>query len=784
MNELLYGHNADEGIVAVHQADESTVRVYRRLKMGAPLAPTQNGALSAENIEFYPFFHLSSEIYIRGFQTASGKKYWVRQLTGNNHYQYLCVFARWSDMWDAVRFIVDRYNQTQEKKIQDYTETDIILLRADPVFQYLIQSGRTLFKGMEFNDIYRMQLDIKTYSKHGFEFSHPERSEDRIVVIALSDNRGWEHTISGKGKSEAKMLEELIRTIHERDPDVIEGHNIFNFDLPYIIKRCELHNIEFAIGRDGSVPHHYTVRTSFAERDVEYTNFEVNGRHIIDTWLLLQSYDVWKRSLESYSLKAAAQHFGFASPERIYIKGDKIAWYWDNDPEILIHSALDDVKEIRRLSEYLSRSAFYLTQMLPFNFGQVARTGAATKIESLLLRGYVRQKHSVPRPEQGTQTTGGYTDIFYTGIFGPIVHADVESLYPSIMINYNISPKADELRIFSALLKELTRLRLEAKKKMKEAVESTEKSRYDALQLSFKILINAFYGYLGYSRGLFNDYKQADKVTQTGQKILRRMIEEIQSKGCTVIEVDTDGILFVPPKDVVGEKAEREFVERLSNTMPEGINIGFDGRYKKMLSYKKKNYALLSYDNKVKVKGSSLISRSMERFARNYIQQCIDYLLNNNIGGLHKLYVNLYGDIREHNLDVKDFARTESLKDSIEEYDRDVASGKRNKTASYEVAKSSGRQYRSGDKISYYITGTDANIKGFENCKLAEEWDANFPDENVNYYLKRLDEYSRKFEIFFTPQDFHRIFSVEDLFGFSAQGIQNIVTEVRVAKAK
>ena len=129
------------------------------------------------------------------------------------------------------------------------------------------------------------------------------------------------------------------------------------------------------------------------------------------------------------------------------------------------------------------------------------------------------------------------------------------------------------------------------------------------MQSSFKILINSFYGYLGYGKGLFNDYDQADIITTTGQELLKKLIHEIELHNGTVIEVDTDGIFFIPPDNVVGEESERKFVEHLSETLPEGINLGFNGRYKKMLSYKKKNYALLHFDNRVTIKGSSLISR-------------------------------------------------------------------------------------------------------------------------------------------------------------------------------
>jgi DNA polymerase elongation subunit (family B) len=473
-----------------------------------------------------------------------------------------------------------------------------------------------------------------------------------------------------------------------------------------------------------------------------------------------------KRSMENYTLKYAAKYFGIASADRTYIPGEKISWHWDNDPEKLKEYALDDVRETRALSERLSMSTFYLTQMLPYNYGTVAKLGSASKIEALLLREYLRQRHSIPKPETGAQTTGGYADVYYTGVLGPIVHADVESLYPSIMISKNICPRTDTLQVFHSALEHLTKLRLQTKKQMKETQDELERSRLDALQSSFKTLVNSFYGYLGYARALFNDYLQADAVTTTGQELLRQMIHDIDLQNGKIIEVDTDGLYFIPPDNVAGETSEMRYVERLSGSLPEGINLGFDGRYKKILSYKKKNYALLGYDDRITIKGSSLISRSMEHFGRHYVQQCVECILNDRIPDLHSLYLEVGRSIREHLLDVRDFARTETLKEALEEYQREVEAGRRNRAASYELALHSSRSYRAGDKVSFYFTGSSANIKGFENAKEAAEWDSNFPDENVEYYLKRLEEFSGKFEVFFSEKDFRAIFSSEDLFGF------------------
>ena len=380
----------------------------------------------------------------------------------------------------------------------------------------------------------------------------------------MSDSKGWEHIISGEKQSEKAMLKELVRIIHDKDPDVIEGHNIYNFDLPYILTRCKLLGVDFTVGRDGSSPCAFDSRMSFAERSVGYSAHEIPGRHIIDTWLLVQAYDLSKRSLESYGLKYAAKYFGFAKEDRIYIQPEKISWYWDHEPDLLMRYALDDVHETRQLSEHLSQSSFYLTQMLPLNYGTVARLGSAAKIESLLLREYVRQKYSVPKPEPGTQTTGGYADIFYTGVLGPIIDVDVESLYPSIMIREKIAPTRETLGVFPVVLEELTHSRLEAKRQMQSATTPSEKSKFDAIQSSYKILINSFYGYLGYNRALFNDMKAADHITKTGQHILRQLMTSITDNGGTVVEVDTDGIFFVPPSTVNSESEERAFVRLIA----------------------------------------------------------------------------------------------------------------------------------------------------------------------------------------------------------------------------
>ena len=764
---ILYGHDPTPHLVALHplqqppEAEQALMRLYQRSEDGT--------ALHTEDVPFYPFFFLAD---IRLLRHVPRQHFRCKTLAGSNYYRYLVVFATWKTLWDTVRHLGETTGSTTRRPEELY-------MIPDPTQQYLMQTGRTLFHAMTFDDVHRMQLDIEVFTSGAFPLA--ERAEDRIILIALSDNRGWHHIIDGRTLSERAMLEKMVALIKAHDPDVLEGHNIYAFDFAYIMARCARHGVPFTIGRDGSVPRVFPSSMRFAERTVEFPALDIAGRHVVDTYFQVMTFDVFKRDLPGYGLKVAAQYFGLAEDSRTYIDGADISRVWQTEPERLLAYARDDVIETARLAHHLSGSTFYLTQMLPMTYGKVARTGPAAKIEALLVREYLRQRHALPRRERGGQMSGGYTDIFVTGVAGPVVYADVESLYPSIMLHYDVRPHADELGLFQQLLRRLTDLRLQTKHRMEAATDAAERSALDAQQSSYKILINSFYGQLGFRHALFNDFAEADRVATTGQKILRQIIAAIRREGGTVIEVDTDGVFFVPPVGVCGEEAERAFVAQLNTEMPTGIRIGFDGRYLKMLSYKSKNYALLAYDGTLRSKGSSLVSRAIEPFGRQFVVEAIPLLLAHDMQGLHNLYLRTRDRIVRHDWAVEDFARTETLKSSVERYQADVASGRRTKAAAYELAiaraERTGQPVQRGDRIRYYITGTSSTVTTFDNARLADAWDAVHADDNTAYYLKRLDEFTRKFAPFFDPEDFGRLFAPDDLFGFSPEGIQILTTE-------
>ena len=767
-NDLLFGKDKEQGIVGAYQLSDTHIRVFNR----------DNGKIRCHDELFFPFFFLSDSSILNGFIPEDKEKFWLVKLGGTNYYQCLVIFRSWKNQKSAIDFINRRRlikaDETQNSSVS-YDSNSHVYNKGDAVTQYLLQSGKTLFKGMMFDDLYRIQLDIETNFNPARRRSGGSDDEEEIIIVSLSDSRGWELVLHSKNSSEKNLLTEVVDLILKMDPDVIEGHNIFSFDLPYLQRRCERHNIPFKIGRNGTLPKTFPASIRFGERSIDYPFFDIPGRHVIDTLFLVQSYDVSKRSMQSYGLKAVAKHFGFASPDRTYVDYKDIASLWKNNHEKLLAYALDDVRETRALSSLLSGSNFYLSQMLPYTYAMTARIGQAAKIEVLLVREYLRLKQSIPKPNSGQQHSGGYTEVFLKGILGPIVYADVESLYPSIMLSYNICPKSDELRVFPGVLNDLKELRFKAKDKSREEKELGHTSlaaNFDAMQSSFKILINAMYGYLGFSSGIFNDFIEADKVTATGQSLAKKMIFDFEARGCKVIEVDTDGILFIPSADITTEFEERKLVSEVSKLMPQGINIGFDGRFKKMISYMKKNYALLDYDNVMTLKGSSLTSRSGEKFGRDFVRRGFEMLLTEDIIGLHALFIEYKEKIQRHELDVSEFSKTETLRNSIEQYLEDVKSGKRSKSITYEIALKAGMKISKGDRITFYVSGTGVGNASWDKGKLASEWSKEKPDENTNFYLKRLDEHCQKFLPFFKPQDYSMIFSSDTLFSFSADGIE------------
>ncbi|HTG10885.1 MAG TPA: 3'-5' exonuclease [Candidatus Eisenbacteria bacterium] len=416
-NPLLFGHDPARGLLAFRSA-ETHVTVYTR----------SEGAVTTADEPFRPFLLLADPDLLKELKGDVE----VTPLDGAGVYRWLAECPSWSQ---ALR--VRDHCLRVSGKSAGAPEAPYRFLN-DPVHQFLLRSGKTSFLGMGFGDLRRMALDIEVTTAPGFEFPNAARESDRIIAIAMADSTGFSTVLSGALMSEAQLLAECSRILRERDPDVLEGHNIFRFDLEYLEARARRYRVPLAWGRDGSVLRGYPSRMQVAERAIGYRRYGVIGRHIVDTWILAQLYDVGARDLESYGLKDVARHFGVAAPYRTYLPPEEIPRIFVEDPARLMAYARDDVLETLAISAILSPPYFVQAQALPFDYQTTVLRGNATKIDALLMREYLHRRQAVPAPGQGRGVAGGYTAVFQQGVARDVLHVDVTSLYPSLMLGQDL----------------------------------------------------------------------------------------------------------------------------------------------------------------------------------------------------------------------------------------------------------------------------------------------------------------------------------------------------------
>ncbi len=717
-NKLLFGADPAERIVAVELGETGTINVYRRLAGGETRRETE---------PFQPFVWADGDVSDLGLAEAE-------KLEGDLRYNWLVSAGSWKEL------IALRNGLKQAGRG--------FFALSDPVQHYLTRTGRTLFKGLEFAELKRLQVSVLSATG---ETELAVAAQEPLAAIVLSDQTGWEELITIEAaapeESEKAALKRLTAIVRERDPDTIEGHDLFRFDLPLLVARARKAKVKLDWGRSGGFLRSRPSRLQIAEKTIDYPKFTVDGRHFVDTFLLAHFYDVGMRALAGFERTEVARHFGFcAAPEISALTGKPLQRAYGKGEEIFRERAFCGVRETRALVELLSPSYFIQAQIFPYNYQDVIVRGNATRINALFLREYLRRRHSIPEMPMVRGFEGGYTAVFFTGVARDVWHCDIASLYPSIMLQFDCLPASDRLQMFRSLLTDLRTFRLEAKASMREAEKAKEegsRQHFHALQNTFKILINSFYGYLGFAQGHFADFDAAARVTEIGRDLLKKMIAWLEAEGAQVIEVDTDGIYFVPPS---GRKGSIESLQKgLAGELPPGIEVEFDEQFEAMFSYKAKNYALLTKEGEVIIKGGALKSRGLEKFQRVFLEEMIRLIMQGKAGEIPALQADYEKRIREGSMPIEMLMKTDTLQDSLEKYRQKIAGSARNRAAAYELALASGRAYKPGDQVSYYIKATPKKVAAYEAARLAGDFDPQNRDENVDYYLGKLAELVKKF---------------------------------------
>src|SRR5437899_316208 len=252
-NTLLFGADPTPRIIAIELGETGTVKVYRREADGSTVADVE---------PFHPFVWCDSDVVDLGIESE--------KLESSLKYGWLVTVDSWKELI-ALR------NGLKSAGRDFFAFTD-------PVQHYLTATGRTLFKDLPFEELKRMQIEVLSVA--GID---EPGDKDHVMSIALSDNTGWEELIvvdrNNIEESERNALKRLTSLVKERDPDVIDGHTLSRFDVPYLVGRAKKLKTKLDWGRSDGFLRSRPSRLQIAEKTSDYQKFTGAGRPFVRPFL-------------------------------------------------------------------------------------------------------------------------------------------------------------------------------------------------------------------------------------------------------------------------------------------------------------------------------------------------------------------------------------------------------------------------------------------------------------------------------------------------------------------
>jgi DNA polymerase, archaea type len=619
--------------------------------------------------------------------------------------------------------------------------------------QFLLQRRERLFREMSFGELRRCQLDIETGTSEEGGFSDAALPDHRVLAIGLQFGARQRLLVleAMTDEAEKKLLLELNAVLLEEDPDIIEGHNLFKFDLDYLKLRAKRFKVPCAWGRFGQKASFRNSRLKVAERWIDFTRCDIPGRTVVDTYLLVQLYDITTRELTSFRLKDVAVYFGITSEdaadkgERTYLPGDQIAAAFETERARFLAYLADDLRETKGIADLLLPTYFEQARTFPILLQDATLRGTTAKIDLLFLEEYYHARQATPVPVEIATFEGGYTRSFKEGVFRHVLHFDVASLYPSLLLHIARNPRSDTLGVFIPLLRRLREYRLKFKTLARTAETEELRAEYQARQSNFKILINSFYGYLGFSGARFGDGELAAEVTRLGRELLQKLIDVFASHGCTILEADTDGIYL--SSEQYFERPEA-LLALMADVLPPGIDLEYDGKYTAMFCYKAKNYAL-NDGRKVIIRGSALRSRGIEPYLKKLSDQLIRFLVGAEPASPLALAEDYRRGLASRTLPVEAIAKSEVLSQNPDAYERFMADGGKPRRASAEAALKLVPRPRMGDRVTYYITAKEkGKTSDWQRARPLALYDREAAPYDPAYYTKKLDDWLERYGVF------------------------------------
>lgn len=470
-------------------------------------------------------------------------------------------------------------------------------------------------------------LDIECSDEKGF----PEPERDPVTAITMYDNFDNKYTtlilnLSGNPvqiadppqrktlvfDDERKLLKAFCDYIKQKDPDIISGWNVRDFDMDYLIRRMEV--FELNISLISRLPPAYGDKRN-------KTN--IRGRNIFDLLEAYKKITTASGKRESYRLDAIAE---FELKEhKVHFEGslDKLL---REDPQKFVDYNYKDVELCVGIDKKNKIIDFY-RELASFVGCPLDKTlDSSSVVDIYVLRKAHDKGFILPSKGFASEEKFEGATVFAPskGIEENVIVLDLKSLYPMCMITMNASPetkdpkgelhspngihfKKEPVGLVREIILELLEQRDAKKKAMKQYKKGTpEYDILDQQQNVLKIIMNTYYGVSGYARFRMFDNEIASAITSAGREIIEFTRKYVESKGYSVKYGDTDSSFIkihgvTDPEEIkkLATSLEKELNEQYPKFAKEYLNADvsffstkFEKYYRRFFQGgKKKRYA-------------------------------------------------------------------------------------------------------------------------------------------------------------------------------------------------
>lgn len=482
------------------------------------------------------------------------------------------------------------------------------------------------------DDLRLMVFDIEVCSESG----SPRPERDPVIIIGVSDGNG--NVVQFAGDDDKKNIADFYNYVIERDPDIIVGYNSNHFDWIYLIERSRHLGIKLDIGRRRDVP----------PSPSTYGHISIPGRLSLDLYNYVEEIP----EIKLKSLDVVADYLGIMKrSERTLIDYMEFPKYW-SDPskrELLLKYNREDVLSTEGLARKFLPFALQLSNLTRMPLDQVGAASVGYRLEWFLMFEAYKAGELIPNrlEEEYAETYKGAVVMQPSpGVHENVAVLDFTSMYPNIMIKYNVGPdtlvvdepcdpakhniapevghcfRKEPQGFFKNVLVKLLELRKALRQELKKYKPGTpEYIIIDERQKAIKILANATYGYMGWVGARWYCKPCAEAVTAWGRRTILTAIDIARSLGLRVIYGDTDS-LFV---EAVPGKVE-ELVKRITEEL--GFEIKIDKVYKRIFfTEAKKRYAGLLEDGRVDIVGFEAVRGDWAEIAKEVQETVTEILL-------------------------------------------------------------------------------------------------------------------------------------------------------------